>query len=108
VATAEAWISTGSGAVHACVNVKTRALTVPKSGSCPRGTTPLTWHIPGPQGKAGPARAPGWGDVIAGPGYNFKGPHGLASDGSHIWGANIFNNTVTAARHLLRATAALR
>lgn len=40
--------------IVACVNAKTRVLTLVKdNGKCPTGTTRLAWNIQGPQGPAG-------------------------------------------------------
>jgi hypothetical protein len=50
----------GSGAVHACMNKRTRALTVARPGRrCGRGATSLRWNVRGPRGATGPAGAPG-------------------------------------------------
>ncbi len=46
-------------AVHACVNTRTRVMTLaPVSGACPKGTTPLSWNIQGPRGATGAPGAP--------------------------------------------------
>ena len=52
--------NSASNEITACVNNRTKVLTLANSaGKCPSGTTPLTWNIQGPQGKAGPAGTPG-------------------------------------------------
>lgn len=52
--------NSSSNEITACVNNKTRALTLaPTSGKCPANSTPLKWNIQGPQGVAGPAGTPG-------------------------------------------------
>lgn len=45
--------TTRTRVVHACVNAKTRALTVPASGRCGRGTRALNWNQQGPRGATG-------------------------------------------------------
>jgi hypothetical protein len=45
-----------STVIHACVNNRSRAVTIPKGGGCPKGTTVLNWNLQGPPGKPG---APG-------------------------------------------------
>ena len=45
--------TTRSRVIHACVNSKTRALTVPASGRCGRGTRALSWNQVGPRGATG-------------------------------------------------------
>ena len=89
-------------AIHACVNAKTRALTVPKTGAaCPKGTFSLQWSergprgAQGPRGARGPAGASGWPSVFASPAYDFSSPDGMASDGTHLWIANGTGNSVT-------------
>ena len=52
--------SASDNTVHACVNSKTRAITLaPASGTCPTGTKALDWSIQGPQGQTGPQGAQG-------------------------------------------------
>lgn len=51
--------TTRSSVIHACVNAKTRALTVPANGRCTRGSTALSWSRRGPVGKRGPEGAKG-------------------------------------------------
>lgn len=36
--------TTRSSVIHACVNSKTRALTVPANGRCARGSKALSWN----------------------------------------------------------------
>jgi hypothetical protein len=45
--------------IHACINSKTRALTVPASGKCARGTRALSWNQRGPRGTTGAKGAAG-------------------------------------------------
>jgi hypothetical protein len=45
--------------IHACINTKTRALTVPASGKCARGTRALSWNQQGPRGTIGAKGASG-------------------------------------------------
>jgi hypothetical protein len=45
--------------IHACINNKTRALTVPASGKCTRGTRALSWNQQGPRGTTGAKGAAG-------------------------------------------------
>ena len=48
--------ATSANEVTACVNTKTRVLTLaPASGKCASGNSKLTWGITGPQGATGPA-----------------------------------------------------
>jgi hypothetical protein len=85
-----------STAVHACVNAKTRALTVPKTGAtCPKGTSSLQWNVRGPQGPRGTAGASGLATVLASPNYDWSAPTAMASDGSHLWIVNQTNDSVT-------------
>ena len=50
--------------VHACVNARTRVMTLaPSSGTCPKGTSPLAWNIQGPRGATG---TPGASDPTSG------------------------------------------
>ena len=52
--------NSSSNEITACVNNRTKALTLANAnGKCPGGTTPLKWNIQGPQGAAGPAGTPG-------------------------------------------------
>ena len=52
--------NSNSNQISACVNNKTRVITLANSnGKCPSNTTPLKWNIQGPQGIAGPAGTPG-------------------------------------------------
>ena len=85
--------------IHGCVSKTTRVLTVPRSGSrCPRATGALSWNIAGPRGAiglAGPSGAPGWGNVISGPRFEFSLPSWITSDGRHLWVSNLSNSTVT-------------
>src|SRR6185437_9202581 len=80
-------------AVQACVNAKSRAVTVPASGSgCPAGTTAIIWNVPGP---AGPGTSSDLEPVFSGPRYHFDDPEALATDGAHVFVANAGNNSVT-------------
>lgn len=45
--------------IHACVNAKTRALTVPAKGRCARGSKALNWNQRGPRGNRGARGARG-------------------------------------------------
>ena len=90
VLASEAAPTADTGAIHACVNKKTRVLTV--RSSCPSGTTPLVWNKTGPQGPAGES---GWGTAISGPEYRFSQPEAIVFDGAHMWVANSHNNSVT-------------
>lgn len=51
--------STQSRVIHACVNTKTRALTLPASGRCSKGSAALAWNQRGPKGAAGTKGAAG-------------------------------------------------
>lgn len=52
--------NSSSNEITACVNNRTKALTLANSnGKCPSSTTPLKWNIQGPQGATGPAGTPG-------------------------------------------------
>jgi hypothetical protein len=88
-------------AIHACVNAKTRALTVPKGATCPKGAFSVQWSVRGPRGAQGPRGARGatgasdWPSVFASPAYDFSSPNGMASDGSHLWIANPIGDSVT-------------
>lgn len=48
--------TSSSSVIHACVNNKTHALTLRTGGSCPSGTTGISWNHAGPAGPstAGP------------------------------------------------------
>ncbi|MGC9220130.1 MAG: hypothetical protein ACP5H2_02100 [Solirubrobacteraceae bacterium] len=45
--------ASSSQTVHACINNKTRVLTIPGHGSCARGSTPIGWSRVGPRGPRG-------------------------------------------------------
>jgi hypothetical protein len=45
--------TTRSVVIHACINSKTRALTVPANGKCARGSRALDWNQKGPRGATG-------------------------------------------------------
>ncbi len=70
--------TTRSSVIHACVNSKTRALTVPAHVRCGRGAKALTWNQQGPRGATGPQGAAGasatgvtaYGQVWMGSGVN--------------------------------------
>jgi hypothetical protein len=49
--------TTRSTVIHACVNSKTRGLTLPARGRCPRGSRQVSWNQRGPRGATG-ARGP--------------------------------------------------
>jgi hypothetical protein len=66
-----AFATTRSKVIHACVNSKTRALTVPAHGRCARGSKALSWNQQGPRGAAGAKGAAGT-----------SGPSGTVSVGS--------------------------
>jgi hypothetical protein len=51
--------TTRNRVIHACVNSKTRALTVPRNGRCARGSKALSWNELGPRGKTGSRGATG-------------------------------------------------
>jgi hypothetical protein len=51
--------STQSRVIHACVNAKTRALTVPTNDRCSKGYVALAWSRQGPKGSAGAKGAAG-------------------------------------------------
>ena len=51
--------TTRTHVIHACVNSKTRALTVPAHGRCARGSKALSWNQQGPRGAAGAKGAAG-------------------------------------------------
>ena len=51
--------TTRSTIIRACVNSKTRALTVPASGRCARGSRALSWNQRGPRGSRGARGARG-------------------------------------------------
>jgi hypothetical protein len=88
VAVAGAAGPAASGTVSACVNNRTRVVTVPSAGqSCPAGTTALLLQ--------GPAWPPGLGIVDSGPRFHLSGPQALAFDGTHLWVANQAGNSVT-------------
>lgn len=89
VAPAAAGATQGSGPVHGCVNVKTRALTIPAgTGGCGAGTRSLSWQAAGP---AGPAGLPGSGATVKGlP----ESPNQLVFDGQHLWADVFFSNSV--------------
>ena len=56
--------ASNANAVHACVNSRTRVMTLaPSSGTCPKGATPLVWNIQGPRGATG---TPGVTDPTSG------------------------------------------
>jgi hypothetical protein len=75
------------GTIGACVNNTTRAVTVPAAGqSCPAGTSVLQLQAPA---------LPGLGIVDSGARFHFDDPEALAFDGTHIWAANFFGNSVT-------------
>lgn len=46
--------TTRNSVIHACVNSRTRALTVPTHGRCSHGTKALSWNRRGPRGARGP------------------------------------------------------
>jgi hypothetical protein len=46
--------TTRNRVIHACVNSRTRALTVSAKGRCTRGLKALTWNQLGPRGPRGP------------------------------------------------------
>lgn len=54
-----AFATTQGHAIHACVNGKTRALTVPANGKCRKGSVALAWNQQGPKGVAGARGATG-------------------------------------------------
>lgn len=60
--------ATSSNDVTACVNTKTRVMTLaPASGKCASGTSKLSWSVQGPQGATGatgPAGASGGGSSL--------------------------------------------
>ncbi|HEY3907328.1 MAG TPA: hypothetical protein VGM14_25720 [Streptosporangiaceae bacterium] len=86
VVPAAASTTQGSGLVRGCVNVKTRALTIPAgTGDCGAGTQSLSWQATGP---AGPAGIPGGGLAVPGvPDF----VDWVVFDGTHLW-ADAFNN----------------
>jgi hypothetical protein len=45
--------TTRTAVIHACINNKSRALTVPASGKCARGSRALSWNQRGPRGTTG-------------------------------------------------------
>jgi hypothetical protein len=51
--------TTRSVVIHACVNSRTRTLTVPASGKCARGSRALNWNQKGPRGATGAKGAAG-------------------------------------------------
>jgi hypothetical protein len=51
--------TTRNSVIHACVNARTRALTVPAKGRCARGSKALNWNQRGPKGKRGARGARG-------------------------------------------------
>jgi hypothetical protein len=51
--------TTRSTIIRACVNSKTRVLTVPARGRCARGTRSLSWNRRGPRGSRGARGATG-------------------------------------------------
>ena len=60
VAGGSAWAANSTNQVNACVNNKTRVMTLaPASGKCPTGNRALAWNITGPRGATGAAGAPG-------------------------------------------------
>ncbi|HXS67039.1 MAG TPA: hypothetical protein VN767_29630, partial [Streptosporangiaceae bacterium] len=70
-----------SGAVNGCVNVKTRALTIPAgTGPCKKGTQSVNWNVTGP---AGPAGTPGFGLTVPGTRFNFF--TSVVFDGTNLW-----------------------
>src|SRR5579863_1772400 len=83
--------SPASGLVRGCVNVKTRALTIPAGTvGCGSGTAGLSWQATGP---AGPAGIPGWGLDVSGTGHEVFFI-ALAFDGQNLWAADYFDNSV--------------
>src|SRR6185437_10343999 len=69
-----------SGAVNGCVNVKTRALTIPGTGPCKKGTQSVGWNVTGP---AGPAGTSGFGLTVPGTRFNFF--TSVVFDGTNLW-----------------------
>jgi hypothetical protein len=51
--------TTRTTVIHACVNSKSRALTVPARGKCARGSRALSWNQRGPRGTTGAKGAAG-------------------------------------------------
>lgn len=83
------------GVIHGCVSNRTRVLTVPRTGRCPRGMMSLSWNRSGPGGPQGPAGIPGWGRIISGFPYHFAGPFDMAFSRGDIWVANLTGNSLT-------------
>jgi hypothetical protein len=54
-----AFATTRSVVIHACINSRTRALSVPGSGKCARGYRSLNWNQKGPRGARGAKGATG-------------------------------------------------
>ncbi len=60
VAGGSAWAANVNHEIKACVNNKTRVMTLaPASGRCTTGNSALAWNITGPRGATGAAGAPG-------------------------------------------------
>jgi hypothetical protein len=59
VGTGYALATTRTVVIHACINNKSRALTVPARGKCARGSRALSWNQRGPQGTKGAKGATG-------------------------------------------------
>ena len=74
--------------MRGCVNVKTRALTIPASTGCGAGTRSLSWQATGP---AGPAGVPGSGLTV--PGIPFF-TDWVVFDGQHLWADGLDSNSV--------------
>ncbi len=51
--------STGGGGISACIQKKTRQLSIPASGHCAKGYTPISWNQQGIRGAAGARGATG-------------------------------------------------
>jgi hypothetical protein len=51
--------TTRTTVIHACINSKSRALTVPARGKCARGSRALNWNQQGPRGTTGAKGAAG-------------------------------------------------
>lgn len=57
--------ATSSDEITACVNRRTRVMTLaPASGKCASGTSKLTWSVQGPTGATGPAGIAGTGSSL--------------------------------------------
>jgi hypothetical protein len=50
--------ASSSSVIHACINRKTRVVTIPKSGRCGSGSSAIAWNQVGPRGPAGVTGGP--------------------------------------------------